>query len=79
MRAIRVAKNNESSAASTLGAARSTYMAGSATATHIIVLVQELGVFIVDAASGEFPGHVTLDANRNYHIQEELHAETPEA
>ena len=46
--------------------------------THIIMLIDDLNIRIVNPTTGELLRHLTLDPNRNYQPQTEDHEETPE-
>lgn len=46
--------------------------------THIIMLIDDLDIRIVNPATGELLRHLTLDPNRNYQPQTQDHKKTPE-
>lgn len=45
--------------------------------THIIMLVDDLDIRIINPATGELLRHLTLDSNRNYQPQSQDHKKTP--
>jgi transposase InsO family protein len=45
--------------------------------THIIMLIDDLDIRIVNPATGELIRHLTLDPNRNYQPQTQDHKKTP--
>ena len=45
--------------------------------THIIMLIDNLEIRIVDPATGELIRHLTLDPTRNYQPQDKRHQKTP--
>jgi hypothetical protein len=48
------------------------------TRTHIIMLINNLDIRIVDTATGELIRHLTLNPTRNYQPQQQHHKKTPE-